>query len=113
MSKWYKMVFDTPPSQDESTHPIAIWDSYLKKYRRYAPDTIFLETRSEVNVTVTKNGYTTYIHPKMHQYTKYAPDTIILETRSEAKVKVTQKLVHDTLSSQNATTRQIWDSYLK
>ena len=31
-----KMVCDTRPSQDASTHQI--WDSYLKEYRRYAPD---------------------------------------------------------------------------
>ena len=30
------MVRDTPPSQDASTHQI--WNSYLKEYRRYAPD---------------------------------------------------------------------------
>ena len=32
-----KMVRDTPSSQDASTHKI--WNSYLKEYRRYAPDT--------------------------------------------------------------------------
>ena len=32
-----KMVCDTPPSQDASTNKI--WNSYLKEYRRYAPDT--------------------------------------------------------------------------
>ena len=32
-----KMVCDTPSSQDASTHQI--WNSYLKEYRRYAPDT--------------------------------------------------------------------------
>ena len=37
------MVCTTPPFQEESTHQI--WDSYLKKYRQYAPDTIILETR--------------------------------------------------------------------
>ena len=31
------MVCDTPPSQDASTHKI--WNSYLKEYRRYGPDT--------------------------------------------------------------------------
>ena len=31
------MVRDTPQSQDASTHQI--WNSYLKEYRRYAPDT--------------------------------------------------------------------------
>ena len=32
-----KKVRDTPSSQDASTHKI--WISYLKEYRRYAPDT--------------------------------------------------------------------------
>ena len=31
------MVCDTPPSQDVSTHKV--WNSYLKEYRRYGPDT--------------------------------------------------------------------------
>ena len=31
------MVRDTPPSQYVSTHQI--WNSYLKEYRRYGPDT--------------------------------------------------------------------------
>ena len=31
-----KMVRDTPPSEDAFTHQI--WKSYLKEYRRYAPD---------------------------------------------------------------------------
>ena len=32
-----KMVGDTPPSKNASTH--LIWNSYLKEYRRYGPDT--------------------------------------------------------------------------
>ena len=41
------MVCDTLPFQDAFTHEI--WNSYLKEYRRYAPDLMqFLETRSEV-----------------------------------------------------------------
>ena len=61
----------------------------------------FLETRSEVKVTVTQLWYATLRHPKMHPHTKfeiptsnnmrYAPDTIILKTRSEVKVTVTGK----------------------
>ena len=39
-----KMVCGTPSSQDASRHQI--WDSYLKEYKRYAPDTIILKTRS-------------------------------------------------------------------
>ena len=47
-----KMVFDTPPSHDASTHQI--WNSYLKEYKRYALYTIILKTRSEAKVTVTR-----------------------------------------------------------
>ena len=66
------MVGDTLPSQDVSTHQI--WNSYLKEYRRYAPDSMqFLETRSEVKfkVTVTQLSYATLPHPKMHPHTKF------------------------------------------
>ena len=40
---------------------------------------------------------------------RYALDTIILKTRSE----VDPKMVRDTPPSQDASTHQIWDSYLK
>ena len=40
-------------------------------------------------------------------------DTKILETRSEVKVNSDPKMVLDTLSSQDASTNQILDSYLK
>ena len=95
------MICNTPSSQDAFTHQI--WNSYLKEYRRYAPDSMqFLETRSEVKfkVTVTQLWYATLRHPEMHPHTKfkipisnmrYAPDMIILKTRSEVKVTVTQK----------------------
>ena len=33
----HKMICDTPSSQDAFTHQI--WNSYLKEYRRYGPDT--------------------------------------------------------------------------
>ena len=49
-----KMVSDTPQSQDAYTHQIC--NSYLKEYKRYALNTIILKTRSEVKVTVTRNG---------------------------------------------------------
>ena len=94
------MVYDILLSQDAFTHQF--WNSYLKGYRRYAPDSMqFLETRSEVKfkVTVTQLWYVTLRHPKMHPHTKfeiptsnnmrYAPDTIILQTSSGVKVKVT------------------------
>ena len=87
----------------------------------------FLEPRSEVKfkVTVTQLWYATLLYLKMHPHTKfeiptlnnmrYAPDTIILKSKSEVKVKdtVTQKMERDTLPSQDASTHQIWNSYLK
>ena len=66
------MVCDTPPFQDAFTDEI--WNSYLKEYRKYAPDSKqFLETRSEVKfkVTVTKLLYRTLPHPKMLPHTKF------------------------------------------
>ena len=65
-------IYDTPPSQDAFRH--LIWNSYLKEYRRYAPDSMqFLETRSEVKfeVTVTQLWYATLPYPKMHSHTKF------------------------------------------
>ena len=66
-----KMVCNTPPSKDTSTH--RIWNSYLKECKRYALDTIILETRSEVKVkvTVTQKRYLTLSHQKMHLHTKF------------------------------------------
>ena len=72
------MVHDTPPSQDASTH--LIWNSYLKEYRRYAPDTkrdgrtdivMTIKTKSEVKIKVTQKWYATLRHPKMHPHTKF------------------------------------------
>ena len=59
------MVFDTPSSQDVFTHQS--WNSYLKEYRRYAPDSMqFLETRSEVKfkIKVTQLWYATLFSPR-------------------------------------------------
>ena len=63
---------DTLSSQDAFRHQIC--NSYLKEYRRYAPDTMqFLEIRSEVKfkVTVTQLWNATLPHPKMHSHTKF------------------------------------------
>ena len=71
-SKRPKMVCTSLPSQEESSPQI--WDSYIKKYRRYAPDSMqFLKTRSEVKfkVTVTQLWYTALRHLKMHPHTKF------------------------------------------
>ena len=78
------MVCDTTPFQDAFTHEI--WNSYLKEYRRYAPDTkpdgrmdivITIKTKSEVKVkvTVTRKWYPTLRHPKMHPHTKFGIPT--------------------------------------
>ena len=46
------MMCDTPPSQDALTQQI--WNSYLKEYRRYAPDSMqFLEIKSKAKFKVT------------------------------------------------------------
>ena len=66
------MVCDTPSSQEVFTHQS--WNSYLKEYRRYAPDSMqFLETRSEVKfkITVTQLWYVTLCQSKMHPHTKF------------------------------------------
>ena len=61
-----KMVCDTSSSQDAFTHRIPISNM------RYAPDSMqFLETRSEVKVTVTQLWYATLCHSKMHPHTKF------------------------------------------
>ena len=93
------MVHDTLLSQDASTHQI--WNSSLKEYKRYAPGTIILKTRSEVKVTVTQKWHVTPGHPKMHLHTKFGipisknigdmhqTQCSFEETRSEVKFKVT------------------------
>ena len=63
---------DTLSSQDAFRHQF--WNSYLKEYRKYAPDSMqFLEIRSEVKfkVTVTQLWYATLTHPKTHSQTKF------------------------------------------
>ena len=116
------MIWDTLSSQDAFIHQI--WNSYLKKYRRYPPDSMqFLETRSEVKVTVTQLWYATLRHPKMHPHTqfeiptsnnmRYAPDTIILKTRSEVKVTATRKWYATLRHPKMHPHTKIWNSYLK
>ena len=89
------MVSDTSPPQDAYTHQI--WNSYRKEYKRYAPNTIILKTRTEVKVTVTKkmvcdtpSSQDTIKHKILNSYLeeirRYAPDSMqFLETRSEVK----------------------------
>ena len=110
------MVHDTPLSQGASTHQI--WNSLLKEYKIYAPDTIILKTRSEVKVTVTQKWHVTPGHPKMHLHTKFGipisknigdmhqTQCSFQETRSEVKFKVT-------VTQLWYGTHQIWKPYLK
>ena len=73
------MERDNPSFQDAFPHQIAtrdafthqIWNFYLKEYKRCAPDTIILKTRSEVNGTVTRKWHVTLRHPRMHLHTKF------------------------------------------
>ena len=65
-----KMVHNISPSKDASVHQIG--DSYLKEYRKYAPDLMpILEIRSEVKVTVTQTWNRALLHPKMHSHTEF------------------------------------------
>ena len=43
--------------------------------KRYALNTIILETRLEVKVTVTQKWYVTLCHPKMHPHIKFGIHT--------------------------------------
>ena len=66
------MVCGTLSFQDVFTYQS--WNSYLKEYRRYAPDSMhFLETKSEVKfmVTLTELLYATLCHLKKHPQTKF------------------------------------------
>ena len=45
------MVRDTPPSRDVSTHQI--WNSYIKEYRRYGPDTKAGRTDGRTDSAIT------------------------------------------------------------
>ena len=63
-----KKVCDTLTPQDASTHKI--WNFYLKYCRRYATDTIILEMRSYVKVTVTQNENEILSNPMILPHTK-------------------------------------------
>ena len=94
------MVSDTPPSHDAFTHQI--WNSYLKEYKRYAPYTIILKTRSGQGqghsdrkmIYDTLSSQYAFTHQIWNSYLKenrsYEADSMqFLETRSEVKFKVT------------------------
>ena len=84
----------------------------------------FPEARSKVKVTVTQGWYVTLLHPKMHPNTKFGISTsinirdIILcyghnYSKNNVRGQGHPKMVYDTLLSQDASTHQIWNSYLK
>ena len=89
--------------------------------KRYAPDIIILKTRSEVKfkVTVTCKRYMTRHHPKMHPHTKFGipiSNNIRDMFWTQLFYKLGQsdpKMVCDTPPSKDASTHQIWDSYLQ
>ena len=92
------MVSDTPPSHDAFTHQI--WNSYLKEYKRYAPYTIILKTRSGQGHSDRKMIYDTlssqyaFTHQiwnsSLRENRSYEADSMqFLQTRSEVKFKVT------------------------
>ena len=57
--------------------------------KRYAPGTIILKTRSEVNdkVTVTRKWYVTLHHSKMHPHTKFrVPTSNVLDTKWDGQI---------------------------
>ena len=96
---------DTPSSQDAFRHQI--WNSYLKEYWRYAPDSMqFLEIRSEVKlkVTVTQLWYTTLSHPKMHSHTKFEIPTSN-NIRDMLRTRLFLKLGH------RSSSRSQWPNY--
>ena len=51
------------------------WGSYLKYHKRHRQDTIFLELRPGVKVTVTQKQYATLCNPKTCQHTKFGIPT--------------------------------------
>ena len=104
---------DTPSSQDAFRHQI--WNSYLKEYRRYAPDTMqFLEIRSGqvqghsdpimVRDTSPSQDALTHHICQICSHTRYAPNRIILITiRVQGQGHSDPKMVCDTLPSQDAS----------
>ena len=100
---------DTLSSQDAFRHQI--WNSNLKEYRRYAPDSMqFLEIRSEVKfkVTVTQLWYAALPHPKMHSPTKFEIPTSN-NIRDMLRTRLFLKLGHKF----KVTVTQLWYATLR
>ena len=62
-------VCDTLQPQDLSTHQM--WGSYVKIYRRYAPDMVLLELLPEIKVTMTHKQSGILSNPRMYLHTKF------------------------------------------
>ena len=60
-----------PTLSDPKMYTHTKWDSYLKRYKRYAPDTIFLELRPKVKDTMTQKQYLILLKPKIYPHTKF------------------------------------------
>ena len=98
-----KMVYDTLPFEDAFTHQI--WNSYLKEYRRYAPDSMpILESKSEVKIKVKETprivcdtasskiyAHTRFWIPTSNNRKEMRQTQILLKNRSDVKVTVTRK----------------------
>ena len=120
------MICDTQSSCDAFAHQI--WNSYLKEHWIYAPESMqFLETRSEFKfkVTVIQLWNRALCHPRMHPHTKFEIPISnntrdMLRTQLSIKTRSGQcqghsdpKMVRDTPLSQDVSTHQIWNSYIK
>ena len=81
----------------------------------------FLETTSEVKfkVTVTQLWLATLRHHKMHSYTKFEIPTsnntrdMLWARLFKSQGHSDPKMVRNTPPSQDVSTHQIWNSYLK
>ena len=117
-SQWPKIICETPSSQDAYTHQI--WNSYLKEYKRYAPNTKILKTRSEVKVTVTRNGMCDTSSSQdafrhqiwnsyLKEYRRYEPDSMQFLEISSGQVQGHSDpiMVCNISPSQDAFTHQI------
>ena len=83
-----KMVPNTPSSQDASTHQI--WKTYLKEYRRYAPDTN-RDGRTDSAITICL--------PKFLWGHKNWFDNLLIQTKTYKQTKQSKTVVkiHESL----------------
>ena len=100
-----------------------IWNSYLKEYKRYAPDMIILKLGQRSSSRSQRHNYGTwhFVIPRcthtpnsyLKYYKRYAPNTNTLKTRSEVKFTMTCKWYLTLRHLKKVFTHQIWNSYLK